>query len=34
MGFWENVTVQGIIVGFVAGALLMFIAGTLRPPRK
>lgn len=33
-GFLQNVTIQGMIVGFIIGALLMTAAGTLRPPRK
>lgn len=30
--FLDKVTIQGVIVGFVVGAVLMYIAGTLRPP--
>lgn len=30
--FFKRVTLPGVIVGFVVGALLMVAAGTLRPP--
>lgn len=30
--FLKRVTIPGFVVGFVAGLLLMAIAGTLRPP--
>lgn len=32
MDFLKRITLPGFIAGFVAGALLMVIAGTLRPP--
>lgn len=31
-GFLNQVTIQGFIVGFVVGCLLMYVAGVLRPP--
>lgn len=30
--FFDRITIEGVIVGFVAGCLLMLVAGTLRPP--